>query len=469
MSWTLKSYADCVVLEAPTSICRGWWLCHTMTQERIALPAPPDGAQYLLDFNEDGWAFVDVDIDDGSDEGKFTRWAQDLFKQNLYVDDKSQQLFLRSPGGKTMAWLDFVSDRFEVTIKLKVGSGNAASQPVRAAMFRKAEGCRVWWCIGDFHRHCGMGTKDYASRWVSSLWQRWQRYVDSVLSLGKLHLRLSNLRSDNVMDGRVLPYASVSTVALIALFMRFIALHRARGGLHNVDSRQAVRELVVGMLRDLPTTPVQYVIGLGTSAETWHPPKRYVHQEDSIAVQISSSTVSMSMAHAQSLMVALKVRDDMTWATTFARVDAALLLLDVAKRTSCAGSIFAQFVIVLGSSLDTAFAAEYLHARGAPTSLRDDRLGVLVDVGWSSPHAVQENLMKYWLSGQKHFQNASFMSLSADDSRVGGFSRMVIAAVLDTNMAMFLPPQVPVVVIAIQRMPLLRTFQGIMAARHANM
>lgn len=226
MSWRLCREDDgAVILEAPSLLSESWWLCHTVTQERKRLAPPRGGSDYLLDFDEDGRAFLD---DSGGKDGFEGFWASDLFAKNLYHNDSGDRM-LFSRGGKSMSWDEFVSDSFPVTIVLLMGSARVQSPPIRAGVFRLCSGCRIWWAIGDLYKIIGMRCKQYPSRWVAALWRRWERFADAQLRLDQNHMRSSNIKGCHQADGKVLDYASVSTVVLLGLLVRFVAMHRGRG------------------------------------------------------------------------------------------------------------------------------------------------------------------------------------------------------------------------------------------------
>lgn len=112
----------------------------------------------------------------------------------------------------------------------------------------------------------------------------------------------------------------------------------------------------------------------------------------------------------------------------------------VAAATVGKGDIFMQSVILVGALIDATMSTAFFASREPQVSEKAQR-SPMKDMGWDSDSGCRQNLLKYWLAGRKTFEDGSMPSLSADDSRVGGRTRMIIAAALPTNEAMYLPPQ----------------------------
>lgn len=125
---------------------------------------------------------------------------------------------------QSMPWDDYVSDAYAVELRLSLGASRTKAAPIRLALFRMQYGCRVGWSVGDF---------PYA---------HWHGLEELPFTMGRIvveamgslcghpsHCRLSNLNRNDATPGRVLDFASCSTVVVVGLLLRSVALHRARG------------------------------------------------------------------------------------------------------------------------------------------------------------------------------------------------------------------------------------------------
>lgn len=185
--------------------------------------------------------------------------------------------------------------------------------------------------------------------------------------------------------------------------------------------------------------------------EAWRPPMRCASHSHPIVVAFSRNAVNISAEDLPLLAAALGARDCVAWSLQWSGCASPWrFLVEVASLTSCKGHLFMQFVIGAGVCLDNFLASAFVQGQKSPTSAASgaSQAGVppasaaLHGVGlWDSEKATRSSLLKYWLCGRRLFQDGSFMSISVDDSRVGGLTRMSIAAALPNNYAVFCPPQ----------------------------
>lgn len=147
--------------------------------------------------------------------------------KNMYENDQGDILLMAK--SQHMKWEDYIADCDSVELRLKLGATHTKAAPIRLALFRPLCGARLLWCMGDFHKLIGMDCKSYPSRWVASLWKRWEQFAVEVLRLDPIHCRMSNLRRTETSSERVLDFASCSTMVVVGLLLRFVSLHRARG------------------------------------------------------------------------------------------------------------------------------------------------------------------------------------------------------------------------------------------------
>lgn len=191
-----------------------------------------------------------------------------------------------------MKWEDYIAANYSAQISLKLGAARTQAAAIRVAVFRMNQGARVWWAVGDLHKILGMCCKSYPSRWVSGLWPRWKRFVVGELRVHEIPTRSSNLHGHDRLEGKVLPYAAVSTLALLGLVLRFVVLPRARGWPvctslggcgRSTSGQQALwRRLYMGFSHcgfRLPKAPRRHALGrsqqIGTSGllQAWFRPE----------------------------------------------------------------------------------------------------------------------------------------------------------------------------------------------------
>ena len=117
----------------------------------------------------------------------------------------------------------------------------------------------------------------------------------------------------------------------------------------------------------------------------------------------------------------------------------AFVLHRLAEATACKGRMWSQFLMQIGRLLDDLFVGEWTAVAKGDL---DPAKAFLQDMGWDSPQTTASNLKKYMLAAHAACRNTTMLSISADDSRVGGKARMAAAAVFPNNVAFWLPPQV---------------------------
>ena len=156
------------------------------------------------------------------------------------------------------------------------------------------QGCRIWWSPGDVYLWTGMHLKGYASRWVASLWNSWKKMALAMDLCVDWHLRLSNLSSNPDELHKTLPYASLSTIAFLAVLLRLCSCSRDQGGLAEASSREHVQAVLRQFLtQGLNTKPFALTIGLGCSGK-WFPPAQTISSDVPILLHFSENQVTFA-------------------------------------------------------------------------------------------------------------------------------------------------------------------------------
>lgn len=222
----------------------------------------------------------------------------------------------------------------------------------------------------------------------------------------------------------------------------------SRGGLEADEHKNAVHEIGDALLRELPNQPVKIMVGLGAVDGTrWAPPRRAICDAEPIVAEVSKGTINFKAED----LVLLGAKLGIPTVDNFPRAwsgpqNVWRFLVLVAERTQCQKAIFMQFVVGIGAALDCHLAGAYVQTncnpKGAPAT-KEQRLATSLKQvsAWENDGRTRSSLLKYWLCGNRIFNDAAFLSLSADDSRVGGVTRMLVAGALPNNYAMFCPPQ----------------------------
>lgn len=63
-----------------------------------------------------------------------------------------------------MLWREFLQHHQLVDIRLTIGRSRTTTKPLSVGVFRRHEGCSLWWCMADFYSVCNLTEKDFASR-----------------------------------------------------------------------------------------------------------------------------------------------------------------------------------------------------------------------------------------------------------------------------------------------------------------
>jgi len=104
------------------------------------------------------------------------------------------------------------------------------------------------------------------------------------------------------------------------------------------------------------------------------------------------------------------------------------------------GRVFQQTHCLVGMKLDDTLTNQYFKSfKAAAPASSSDEAGTLVQTDWDGD---DYSLRRYFMAGCRVFERPRFLSMSVDDSRVGLRTRMMLAAALPDNTAMWFAPQV---------------------------
>ena len=244
-------------------------------------------------------------------------------------------------------------------------------------------------------------------------------------------------------QAKVLPYASLSTIAFLTVVSRLTFLPRDRGGVREETARANVRAVLCNLIAQcMHTQPFSICIGLGGLAD-WFPPAQCIERKVPVVLRCILGRVSTTKDDARDFVAAMGVLhgDLCNEAELCSRGIPVMDLLEfVTRRSADNPAIFKQVFILFGQKLDAVLAERYLHQRNLDEKQCPDKF--LADIGWDSERLTTTNLCKYVLAAHKAATSARNLSVSADDSRVGGRTRMLVCCALPDNTAWWCAPQV---------------------------
>ena len=199
-----------------------WWLLHSVTHQKVRLPAPVDSWQLTID--NDGFATL---YDAGADAELD---ACDLFKRHLVKQDGELHIMDPKCGMAKLAELQIRHKQVQLIVAVgptratHMISGCALGSPL-------PQGIRFLWSgICLYSVLCLKCYKGQASKWCYEGWKAWKTYLQELGVEGQL---ISSLRHGvsvvgGLTDGFA-PDASFSTLALIHLLCRWGLVLQRKG------------------------------------------------------------------------------------------------------------------------------------------------------------------------------------------------------------------------------------------------
>lgn len=130
------------------------------------------------------------------------------------------------------------------------------------------DGQHMWWGMLKVHSSLGLQAQaGKAHRWCEHGWRRWSDFIVNVMKLPEGHLQKKwqadiaevGTGDDGVGEGRF-----ASTVALLALLVRWVSLSPKKGGLGSADDRESASLLLSAFLRKILEGPLRLTIFIDT-------------------------------------------------------------------------------------------------------------------------------------------------------------------------------------------------------------
>lgn len=272
-----------LVLQAAGGIT---WLAHTVTQERVALQAPPAGEAWELCFTDDGVGYVD--------SGSTSLWAHEQLKLSLYAAPDGTTWVSTSSGSQVKTLQDFKTEHEIAKIAVPISVGGLEAE---AAMFRRNAGGRVWWNLLDVSKGCKLTLKGGSTRWVHKRIQAWERFCTK-LGLDAIHLRRSRAyegAASQLDADRVLTFPAVSTHLLLGICARLVGLPMGSGGLQQEEDKASIKAFLQGCLQ-LPGKDLTFTVFMDSSC-TWQPPLPLAGSRP-VTLSMHGGTVDVTPLHA---------------------------------------------------------------------------------------------------------------------------------------------------------------------------
>jgi hypothetical protein len=227
-----------------------WLLLHSVTHQKVRLPAPVDIWQLTID--NDGFATLyDVGTDAELD-------ACDLFKRHLVKQDGELHIMDPKCGIAKLAELQIRHK--EVQLIVAVGPTRATHKISGCALGSPLpQGIRFLWSgICLYSVLCLKCYKGQASKWCYEGWKAWKTYLQELGVEGQL---ISSLRRGVSVVGGLIdgfaPDASFSTLALLHLLCRWGTCAPKKGGMRSPDNKEAAIVVLQALLKEaIGTRPV---------------------------------------------------------------------------------------------------------------------------------------------------------------------------------------------------------------------
>lgn len=172
--------------------------------------------------------------------------------------------------------------------------------------------------------------------------------------------------------------------------------------MERAEHKAVASEVGLALVGELPTKATKIIVTLDAPVDSsWAPPVRFLQGGRQLVVEVANRMLCIDDLGLAWLALALRVRDGDAWASRHSGKQCVWqFLLDLSQVSSCSGSIFRQFVIGIGTALDTELASSYvrslpgLRSDAAPQSTNSD--GALKNSPeWDTEGHIRENLLKY--------------------------------------------------------------------------
>lgn len=373
----------------------------------------------------------------------------------MYVNDQAS--------GKARFIADFLGEVEEYSLGFRVRA--RVHSTMRVAAFAHFQGVCCWLSPQDLYSAIGIGGKGgNAVKWVQSKLACWEKLLHN-LGLGLPHVRQALPTGASRVDDdgpghRVLPYASLSAVAFLAVVANLAGGVRNFGGLVCKSEREKAVHMTECIMAEIGIP--QFKLRLNCDANAYHIGRECIGK-DPLWLKVEQGMVDLSVLHVEmannnSAFVVTAHRNsraDLSFLQSSTAMPLSELLIETLKRGPTLYWMAQQFLWQLGDLFDIR-----LLCRIRPTEidlLSDDcpmkqaalatpqnkavvPLTETVDQG-SHWRCRRLRLHKYFMAGREAFEGAPVLSLSVDAARVAKRKIQSTALVLPSNEAFWAPPQ----------------------------
>lgn len=431
-------------------------LGNVATQECVILPPPPEGGEWHVAMDADGFAVCHA--------GATRRKAIDIFSRVLRLPAPGASALRVTVGqGPVQLLSDMFCQREHCELGVVLGE-YSAEQQLDVLRFRfKNHGCLVWWSLYSIYTTAALEADGRPGKWVYHSITGWFKFLEKCGISPAVHLRRSQMKdrpneadeSDpalSVQSRRLHEFPAASTMAMIALLVRSSQEHHM-GGMKAVSERRRMKGLLVSIFQRFRNRKVHIRI-FDDGDAAWSPP---CPPEGEAEFVLQAFDGGIRLADVEELcprMFAAFVGSD-----TFEHCCGSISIADALESLfRCSyrnpSSYFKQLLWQVGMALDALIASEFdPWGEGVVDDSPDDAyMGGATDVphscllhpsddSWRQWRSRNFQLLKYLKGLQHNFADEPMVSMSVDISRVGGRSTMISAIAKPDGVAGWAPPQ----------------------------
>ena len=224
-----------------------WHLIHTLSQERVSLPAP--AGKWVLVFGDDGFGSI------SDTEASNVMLLEDLFTKMVSEDDVGERFLHQMVNGTACKWslTDEQAVHTHVLVTAAVGP-TRAEHDVEAYTLKMPchGGYRILWAMKGFFEIMQVkGFLNEPSKWAYDSMKSWARHVEPMLQGRQVfHSTSSPKRSESGGEwaDAFLPHVASSTLVLLGQLTRWCQPCNRLGGLKDANSRDAAALFLKSLL-----------------------------------------------------------------------------------------------------------------------------------------------------------------------------------------------------------------------------
>lgn len=402
-----------------------------------------DGTGWFIECSPEGYGCL------ASRDAPEVYLLEDFLRLQVFVDADGNRFIKDGPDSEP-APMSNDWRRYEPgEARLPHGPTAAKSSMQFYRLHKLSGGMRFMWCLTSVYHRMGLKCfKKYPSKWAYEGFSPWKAYLTS-MGFPAIHLMLSVVGL-SICDAasslcRFLPTAAASTLAILALLVRWSVCGANRGGMKDDSARRAASEFFKAFVSWANQQGATWSLVLDLVDDhwrcTWPRPQPaaeqfVLHVDDEGGIDLNSwehTILAANLAKGHPLRRWFHALN----ASAAIPMNVAELLERSCSSAACQG-LFPQVLWQTACRVDSAVEASLGAGYGGPCvcSLTG------ADALWGSAKEVDYNLAKYLASCQTNFCKPQFMSLATDKASVRGLSLSNTVAVMPNNLAMIMAPQV---------------------------